>query len=599
MARMTAVQAAVRVLEKEGVSVAFGVPGAAINPLYAAMREHGGIRHILARHVEGASHMADGYTRAVAGNIGVCLGTSGPAGTDMITGLYAAIADSLPILCITGQAPRAKLHKEDFQAVDIASIAAPVTKWATTVLEPGLVPRVFQQAFHVMRSGRPGPVLIDLPIDVQMAEIEFDLDTYEPLPAYKPKASRRQVEKAMAMLNEAERPLIVAGGGIINADASDLLVEFAEMTGVPVIPTLMGWGVIPDDHPLMAGMVGLQTSHRYGNATFLKSDFVLGIGNRWANRHTGTLDAYTKGRKFVHVDIEPTQIGRVFNPDYGIVSDAKAALELFVEVAREMQAAGTLPDRTAWAQECEHRKLNMLRKTHYDQVPLKPQRVYEEMNQEFGRDTCYVTTIGLSQIAGAQFLHVYKPRHWINCGQAGPLGWTLPAALGVRAADPDREIVALSGDYDFQFMIEELAVGAQHKLPYLHVVVNNSYLGLIRQSQRGFKMDFEVSLAFDNVNGEDVEGYGVDHVAVAEGLGCKAVRIKSPNEFKEGFAKARALMQEHRVPVVVEFILERVTNISMGTDIHAVTEFEEILCLDPSLRLDQVSGSVLEGAGTR
>ena len=599
MARMTAVQAAVRVLEKEGVEVAFGVPGAAINPLYAAMREHGGIRHILARHVEGASHMADGYTRAVAGNIGVCIGTSGPAGTDMITGLYAAIADSLPILCITGQAPRAKLHKEDFQAVDIASIAAPVTKWATTVLEPGLVPRVFQQAFHVMRSGRPGPVLIDLPIDVQMAEIEFDLDTYEPLPAYKPKASRRQVEKAMAMLNEAERPLIVAGGGIINAHASALLVELAAMTGVPVIPTLMGWGVIPDDHPLMAGMVGLQTSHRYGNATFLKSDFVLGIGNRWANRHTGTLDAYTKGRKFVHVDIEPTQIGRVFNPDYGIVSDAKAALELFVEVAREMQAAGTLPDRTAWAQECEHRKLNMLRKTHYDQVPLKPQRVYEEMNQEFGRDTCYVTTIGLSQIAGAQFLHVYKPRHWINCGQAGPLGWTLPAALGVRAADPDREIVALSGDYDFQFMIEELAVGAQHKLPYLHVVVNNSYLGLIRQSQRGFKMDFEVSLAFDNVNGEDVEGYGVDHVAVAEGLGCKAVRIKSPNEFKEGFAKARALMQEHRVPVVVEFILERVTNISMGTDIHAVTEFEEILCLDPSLRLDQVSGSVLEGAGTR
>ena len=597
MARMTAVQAAVRVLQQEGVKVAFGVPGAAINPFYAAMREHGGIRHILARHVEGASHMADGYTRAVAGNIGVCIGTSGPAGTDMITGLYAAIADSLPILCITGQAPRAKLHKEDFQAVDIASIAAPVTKWATTVLEPGLVPRVFQQAFHLMRSGRPGPVLIDLPIDVQTAEIEFDLDTYEPLPAYKPRATRRQVEKAMAMLNAAERPLIVAGGGIINADASDLLVEFAEVTGVPVIPTLMGWGVIPDDHPLMAGMVGLQTSHRYGNATFLKSDFALGIGNRWANRHTGTLDAYTKGRTFLHVDIEPTQIGRVFNPDYGIVSDAKAALELFVEVAREMQAAGTLPDRGAWAQECEHRKLNMLRKTHYDQVPLKPQRVYEEMNQEFGRDTCYVTTIGLSQIAGAQFLHVYKPRHWINCGQAGPLGWTLPAALGVRAADPDREIVALSGDYDFQFMIEELAVGAQHKLPYLHVVVNNSYLGLIRQSQRGFKMDFEVSLAFDNINGEDVEGYGVDHVAVAEGLGCKAVRIKSPNEFKEGFAKARALMQEHQVPVVVEFILERVTNISMGTDIHAVTEFEEILCLDPSLRLDQVSGSVLEGAG--
>jgi tartronate-semialdehyde synthase len=340
---MTAVQAAVRVLESEGITMAFGVPGAAINPFYAAMREHGGIRHILARHVEAASHMADGYSRAMPGKIGVCIGTSGPAGTDMITGLYAAAADSIPILCITGQAPRAKLYKEDFQAVDIESIAKPVTKWAVTVREPGLVPRVFQQAFHIMRSGRPGPVLIDLPIDVQTAEIEFDMDTYEPLPVYKPTATRRQIEKAMEMLEAAERPLIIAGGGIINADASDLLVAFAETTGVPVIPTLMAWGAIPDDHPLMAGMVGLQTSHRYGNATFLKSDFVLGIGNRWANRHTGSIESYTKGRTFVHVDIEPTQIGRVFNPDFGIVSDAKAALELFVDVATQggRQAQGS------------------------------------------------------------------------------------------------------------------------------------------------------------------------------------------------------------------------------------------------------------------
>jgi tartronate-semialdehyde synthase len=588
MPKMTAVQAAIRVLEREGITMAFGVPGAAINPFYAAMREHGGIRHILARHVEAASHMADGYSRAVPGKIGVCIGTSGPAGTDMITGLYAAAADSVPILCITGQAPRAKLYKEDFQAIDIESIAKPVTKWAVTVREPGLVPRVFQKAFHIMRSGRPGPVLIDLPIDVQTAEIEFDMDTYEPLPVYKPTATRPQIEKAIEMLEAAERPLIVAGGGIINADASDLLVAFAETTGIPVIPTLMAWGAIPDDHPLMAGMIGLQTSHRYGNATFLKSDFALGIGNRWANRHTGSIESYTKGRTFVHVDIEPTQIGRVFNPDFGIVSDAKAALELFVDVARDRKAAGRLKNRSAWAQECEHRKLNMLRRSDFDDVPLKPQRVYQEMNEAFGRDTCYVTTIGLSQIAGAQFLHVYKPRNWINCGQAGPLGWTLPAALGVRAADPEREIVALSGDYDFQFLIEELAVGAQHKLPYLHVVVNNSYLGLIRQAQRGFKMDFEVSLAFENINNHEAGSYGVDHVAVAEGFGCKAIRVKSPSEFKQAFANARRLMQEYQVPVVIEFIIERVTNISMGTEIHNVNEFEEILCLDPSLTLNDV-----------
>jgi tartronate-semialdehyde synthase len=400
----------------------------------------------------------------------------------------------------------------------------------------------------------------------------------------------------MEMLVAAERPLIVAGGGIINADASDLLVEFAEILGIPVIPTLMGWGCIPDDHRLMAGMVGLQTSHRYGNATFLRSDFVLGIGNRWANRHTGSIEVYTKGRKFVHVDIEPTQIGRVFMPDYGIVSDARAALELFVAVAREWRDSGKLKDLKSWVAECDHRKKNMLRKSHYDEVPLKPQRVYQEMNEAFGRDTCYVTTIGLSQIAAAQFLHVYNPRNWINCGQAGPLGWTLPAALGVRKACPEREIVAISGDYDFQFMIEELAVGAQFKLPYLHVVVNNSYLGLIRQAQRGFDMDYNVQLSFQNINAPDLGEYGVDHVAVAEGLGCKAIRVKSPNEFKEAFDRARQLMAEHQVPVVVEFILERVTNVSMGMELNAVNEFEEILCLDPSLGTDGVP-TTREGAG--
>ena len=256
-----------------------------------------------------------------------------------------------------------------------------MTKWSVTVREPAQVPRAFQQAFHLMRSGRPGPVLIDLPFDVQMAEIEFDIDTYEPLPVYKPTATRKQVEKAIEMLQAAERPLIVAGGGIINADACDLLVEFAELTGVPVIPTLMGWGTIPDDHPLMAGMCGLQTCHRYGNATMLASDFVLGIGNRWANRHTGSTEVYCKGRKFVHVDIEPTQIGRVFAPDLGIVSDAKAALELFVEVAREMEGGRHAARLQRLGRRCRERKRTMQRKTNFDNVPMKPQRVYQEHEQ--------------------------------------------------------------------------------------------------------------------------------------------------------------------------------------------------------------------------
>ncbi len=577
MTRMRAIDAAVRVLEAEGVTTAFGVPGAAINPLYSALKARGSIAHVLARHVEGASHMAEGYTRAVAGNVGVCIGTSGPAGTDMITGLYSAAADSIPILCITGQAPRARLHKEDFQAVDIATIARSVTKWATTVMEPAQVPGAFQQAFHLMRSGRPGPVLIDLPFDVQVAMIEFDPDTYAPLPVYKPRATRAQVTKALAMLQEAQRPLIVAGGGVINADACALLVEFAELVDVPVVPTLMGWGAIPDDHPLMAGMCGLQTAHRYGNATMLASDFVLGIGNRWANRHTGSVDVYTKGRTFVHVDIEPTQIGRVFAPDFGIASDARAALELFVEVAREWRAQGRLRDRVDWVTACARRKRTLLRKTSFDDVPMKPQRVYEAMNRTLAtQDTCYVAAIGLAQIAAAQFLHVYRPRHWINCGQAGPLGWTIPAALGVRAADPARRIVAISGDYDFQFLIEELAVGAQFKLPYLHILLNNAYLGLIRQAQRSFEMDYCVSLAFDNVNAHAAGGYGVDHVKVVEGLGCRAIRVQRPEEFTPAVAQAQRWMDELRVPVVIEVIVERVTNVAMGAEIDAVVEFEPV-----------------------
>ncbi|TDW89992.1 tartronate-semialdehyde synthase [Kribbella pratensis] len=574
MARMRAVDAAVLILEKEGSTQAFGLPGAAINPFYSAIRAHGGIKHVLARHVEAASHMAEGYTRAKAGNIGVCIGTSGPAGTDMITGLYSASADSIPILCITGQAPVAKLHKEDFQAVDISSIAKPVAKWAVTVMEAAQVPGTFQKAFQVMREGRPGPVLIDLPIDVQLTEIDFDIDTYEPLPVSRPAATRAQAEKVLSMLADAEHPLIVAGGGIINADAAELLVSFAEITGIPVVPTLMGWGAIADDHPLSAGMVGLQTSHRYGNATMLASDLVLGIGNRWANRHTGGLDVYRGSRKFIHVDIEPTQIGRVFAPDYGVVSDARAALEILVEVARER--AGSLPDRTAWAAECRERKTTLQRKTHFDAVPIKPQRVYEEMNRAFGPDVRYVSTIGLSQIQAAQMLHVYRPRHWINAGQAGPLGWTVPATLGVAVADPDSTVVALSGDYDFQFLIEELAVGAQFNIPYIHVVVNNSYLGLIRQAQRNFDMDYCVQLSFENINSPEVNGYGVDHVKVVEGLGCKALRVSEPEGILPALEQAKKLMVEHQVPIVVEVILERVTNVSMGVEIDNVIEFEDL-----------------------
>jgi len=265
-------------------------------------------------------------------------------------------------------------------------------------------------------------------------------------------------------------------------------------------------------------------------------------------------------------------------------------------VARERKATNVLRDYSEWAARCTERKTLMHRKSHFTETPIKPMRVYEEMNKVFPRDTIYVTTIGLSQIAGAQFLNVFGPRQWINCGQAGPLGWTMPAALGVVAADPTRTVVGLSGDYDFQFMVEELAVGAQFRLPYVHVLVNNSYLGLIRQSQRGFEMDYCVQLAFDNQNVTDptLQSYGVDHQAVVQGLGCKSLRVTDPEKLEAALIQARTMALEFRLPVVVEVILEKVTNIAMGTEIDKVNEFEDIDCRHPEGREGLAQAGLLE-----
>jgi tartronate-semialdehyde synthase len=495
------------------------------------------------------------------------------------------MADSIPILCITGQAPRAKLHKEDFQAIDIASIVRPVTKWAVCVMEAAQVPWTFRKAFQIMREGRPGPVHIDLPIDVQRELIEYDPECDAPLAVPKPEPNRHAVEKALAMLVEADRPVIVSGGGVINAEASALLVRFAEITNTPVIPTLMGWGTIPDDHPLHAGMVGLQTQHRYGNATFLDSDVVLGVGNRWANRHTGSIPVYTKGRKFIHVDVEPTQIGRVFGPDLGIVADARLALEMFVDIAQDWAKAGRIRRRNAWTAKVAERKRTMLRRTDFDNMPLKPQRVFREMNAVFDRDTRFVTSIGLGQIASGQFQHVYKPRHYIICGQAGPLGWDISAATGVKIAEPEKEVVAVIGDYSFQFLIEELAVAAQYNVPIVIVLLNNAYLGLIRQGQRGYNMDFQVQLSFENVNSPEIGEYGVDHVKAAEAFGCLARRVNRPEDIAPTLQWARRESRERRLPVIVEMMLERITNIAMGPEIDQITEFEEIVTLPSEMDL--------------
>jgi tartronate-semialdehyde synthase len=563
-------QAVVEVLKSEGVDTAFGCPGAAILPLYKALEVVGGIEHLIVRHEEGATHMADAWART-NGKVGIAIGTSGPAGTNMITGLYTALADSIPIICITGQAVSSKLHQEAFQAVDIVEIAKPVVKWAVQVKEAAQAPWIFREAFRIAQSGRPGPVLIDLPVDVQKQLIEWDASIDVPLPISAVTPHLPRVERALDMLLAAERPLLLAGGGVVLANASEELRELAEYLQIPVQATLMGKGVLDEDHPLYCGMTGIQTSQRYGNASFLESDLVLAVGARFGDRHTGDLETYRGERQFIHVDVEPTQIGKVFAPDLGLVSDAKLFLQAILDLAKSRKAQG---DAGAWVARVQELKATLTRREDFDTVPVKAPRVFKEINEFYGPDTYFVTAIGLYQIWSGQHQLAHKPRHYQVCGQAGPLGWEIPAAIGVKKAlkhsEPDAEVVGIVGDYSFQFLVEELAVAAQYDVPFVLIMLNNEYLGLIRMAEDhgGYQMNYEVDLHYDTI--------GTDNVKIMEAYGCSGRRVTQPGEISDALAWARKQADATSRPVLVEIMIEREANTANGVSIANVKEYEPL-----------------------
>lgn len=568
MPKMPAMDAAVRIMEDEGVEVAFGIPGAAILPLYKALSTSE-IRHLTMRHEEGATHAADGWARAT-GKVGVAIGTSGPAGTNMVTGLYTAQGDSIPIICITGQAVRSLLHKEAFQAVNVAEIVRPVTKKSYHVLETAQIPHVFREAFRIAREGRPGPVLIDLPLDVQRGEVEYDPAIDAPLPVFKPVPNRKQIHRALEMLLGAEQPILMMGGGVIRADAAEEFVRLAEYLQIPVIPTYMAMGGIPADHPLYAGLVGIQTATRAGNKLFLESDLVLSIGNRFADRHTGTLDVYTRGRKFIHVDIEPTQLGRVFPPDLGIVSDAKLAIQAFLE---EVQTMTGPRHPSPWSKKAVSYRRRFTRKMDFGDYPIKPPRVFKELNEFFDRETAFVTAIGLYQIWSGQFQEVFKPKQYFCCGQAGPLGWEVPACIGVKLARPRQQVVGVVGDYGFQFLLGDLATAVQNRIPYVLVMINNGYLSLIRQPEKYvYDMNYAVDIGYN-------DGYGPDFVTVMEGMGAAGRRVERAEDIREALAWSVIESAARSVPVLVEIRVEREADAAMGPSIDNIREFEKTIDL--------------------
>lgn len=572
MARMSATDAAVQVMLDEGVEIVFGIPGAAILPLYQSIKNMGKLRHYIVRHEEGGTHAADGYARAT-GKVGVMLGTSGPAGTNMITGLYTATADSIPLICITGQAPTHLQHKEAFQAVDIVGCAAPVTKWSIMVKEPAQIPWVFREAFRLARDGRPGAVLIDLPLDVQRGIIDYEPDLSMALPQTRPTPSLAAIDRVLDMLRAAERPLLMLGGGVIGADATEEFHALAEYLQIPVTVTLMGKGGFPEDHPLYAGIAGIQTQTRYGNQIFLESDLVVAIGARFAERHTGDLTVYRGTRKFIQIDIDPRQIGRVFNPDLGIVADAKLALQALLERAH---ATPTRP-YVAWKEQVSKLRESLQRCMDFNEVPIKPPRVFKEINECFDRDTIFVTAIGLYQIWSGQFQHSYLPRHYLVCGQAGPLGWEISACTGAKLGQPDKLVVGIVGDYSFQFLMEEVSVAVQYRVPFVLIMINNSYMGLIRQSEITYGMNYAVDLAYTEGNNDgklDHTENGIDHVKVMQAMGGLGRRVERPEDIRQALEWAVHTSETQRLPVLVEVIVEREANAAMGPALNAIKEFD-------------------------
>jgi tartronate-semialdehyde synthase len=560
---MKVAEVVVRILEDEGIRAAFGIPGAACNPVYKYLKDSK-INHYIARHEEGAVHAADGYFRA-SGRLALAICTSGPAATNFVTGLYTAQADSIPLIAITGQASSELFGKEPFQCVDIATIAKPVAKATWCVTNPAETPRIMREAFRIALSGRPGPVLIDLPLNVQMAEINYN-------PALIPKRTWTKlapdsvlIAKALDLIQQSNNPVLLLGGGVILAEATAEFRALAEYMAIPVIATYMGKGGFPVDHPLYAGHAGIQVGQPIGNEILLGSDLVIGVGCRFTDRHTGKLDTYIKGRKFIHIDIEPAQIGNVVPTEVGIVADAKLALSALLEAAKQCGYQGQPSERV---KALPQRRAELARKTDYDNFPIKPQRVYQEINRFFPPNTMFTTGCGLTQIWSGQLQEVSTPRRYLPSGGAGTLGYELPAAIGAKVACPDDPAAVVVGDAGLLFMVEELGMACQHQIPIIVIVINNGYLSLIRQNQKyAYGYEHGVSLWYN----EDLQKTQVypDNVKIAEGFGAKAERVMKAEDLPQSFARA----MQSNVPYLVDVIVEREADCSMGGSIDGVKEF--------------------------
>jgi acetolactate synthase-1/2/3 large subunit len=540
---LTGAQALIKSLELEEVEVVFGLPGGCILPAYDPILDSP-IRHILVRHEQGAGHMAEGYAH-VTGRPGVAMVTSGPAATNLVTPLCDAYMDSVPMVAITGQVSRPVIGTDGFQECDTVGITRSVTKHNELIMEPDQIPLYVRQAFHLATTGRPGPVLLDVPKDVLQAQVEWwwptDADVVASLPGYRPTVNGhpRMIREAARLISESRRPVIYAGGGILKSRAAEALRQLAENTGISVVTTLMARGAFPDDHPLCLGMPGM-----HGNYTAItamqKADLLIALGTRFDDRVTGKVGSFAPDAKIIHVDVDPAELGKIRRPDVPIVGDCRQVITELVRVL----AGHEQPDRTEW-RSCISGWQERF-PLHYDPPAdgdaLKPQYVMEVLRDLAPEGTILASGVGQHQMWASQYWRFTEPYTWVNSGGLGTMGFSVPAAIGAKVGRPDRTVWAVDGDGCFQMTAQELVTASSERIPVKVAILNNAYLGMVRQWQEMFYEErySEVYLSPDLP----------DYVKWAEAMGCAGFRVEAPEEVAPTIEKANAIDDR---PVVIDF----------------------------------------------
>jgi acetolactate synthase-1/2/3 large subunit len=525
--------AILRALELEGVRVAFGIPGGAILPTYDAIARGTSVRHVLARHEQGAGHMAEGYARA-SGDVGVAIATSGPGATNLVTPIADAWMDSTPLVCITGQVRSSLIGTDAFQETDATGITMPIVKHSWLVQEVEELPSVLKAAFHVARTGRQGPVLVDVAKDVQEAELEFEYPEEVDLPGWKPprKVHPKQLQEAARAIAAAKRPILYAGGGVINADACEELLRLVDSAHLPAVVTLMGKGCLPDSHPLNYGPPGMHGS-KYANWALNKADLVIAVGSRFDDRVTGKVAAFAPGAKVIHFDIDAAEVGKIREAEIPVVGPLKLALAQLADAVSATATDGT-PHWLPWLRQLEEWRAQFPFRYSKSDGVLKPQTALEALRDLTAdrEDVIWTTGVGQHQMWAMQYLVCDRPRTFITSGGLGTMGYGLPAAIGAKAARPDATVVCVDGDGCFQMTLQELATAALERLPVVAVVINNGWLGMVRQWQEMF---------YDNRFAQTHLTHSVpDYAQLAEAYGCAGFTVENEEQLDDALTAAFA-----------------------------------------------------------